>query len=86
VLACVLHVGDRFRCWKRMLCGMKFSVIAIYHTVGLGCEGTLLDVFFLGGGRRRKVFSPQTRRSWGSALGTRSQYRVLVQAPVDEGR
>ena len=55
VLACVLHVGDRFRCWKKMLCGMKFSVIAIYHTVGLGCEGTLLNSFFFYK-KRGKVF------------------------------
>jgi len=46
VLACVLHAGDRFRCWKRILRGMKFSVITIYHTVGLGCEETLLYFFF----------------------------------------
>ena len=36
--------------------------------------------------KKKKNLSPRTRRSWGSALGTRSQYRVLVQAPVGEGR
>ena len=62
MLACVLHAGDRFRCWKRILRGMKFSVITIYHTVGLGCEETLLYFFFFLSSQRRKLFSPRARR------------------------
>ena len=65
VLACVLHAGDRFRCWKRILRGMKFSVITIYHTVGLGCEEILLDFFLLSFFSKEKILFPTDSQSRG---------------------
>jgi len=80
VLACVLHAGDRFRCWKRILCGMEIFGNNDLSHCGFGFARRFCWIFSsffsLSFSSREESLSPAGSPRLGECVG----YKVSVQS------